>query len=277
MLPLVFSHANSFPAGTYRLLFELLRARGFAVSAIDRFGHDPAYPVTNNWPHLVQQLADFAAERVREHGGPVFLAGHSLGGFLSVMTASRHPDLVRGVVMLDSPLIGGWRANALGVAKRTQVVGSISPGKISRQRRYRWADNAEALEHFRRKKAFARWNPQVLQDYIEHGLRDEDGQRVLHFDRDVETAIYNTLPHNLARLLRAHPLRCPVAFIGGLQSDEMRQVGMGMTLRVTGGRTTMLDGSHLFPMEQPEATAAAMEAALLNLASVAAPVRHAAR
>lgn len=277
MLPLVFSHANSFPAGTYRLLFGLLRARGFAVSAIDRFGHDPAYPVTNNWPHLVQQLADFAAERVREHGGPVFLAGHSLGGFLSVMTASRHPDLVRGVVMLDSPLIGGWRANALGVAKHTQVVGSISPGKVSRQRRYRWADNAEALEHFRRKKAFARWNPQVLQDYIDHGLRDEDGQRVLHFDRDVETAIYNTLPHNLARLLRAQPLRCPVAFIGGLQSDEMRQVGMGMTMRVTGGRTTMLDGSHLFPMEQPEATAAAMEAALLNLASAAAPGRHASR
>ncbi|GAA4422978.1 alpha/beta hydrolase [Acidovorax lacteus] len=277
MLPLVFSHANSFPAGTYRLLFGLLRARGFAVSAIDRFGHDPAYPVTNNWPHLVQQLADFAAERVREHGGPVFLAGHSLGGFLSVMTASRHPDLVRGVVMLDSPLIGGWRANALGVAKHTQVVGSISPGKVSRQRRYRWADNAEALEHFRRKKAFARWNPQVLQDYIDHGLRDEDGQRVLHFDRDVETAIYNTLPHNLARLLRAQPLRCPVAFIGGLQSDEMRQVGMGMTMRVTGGRTTMLDGSHLFPMEQPEATAAAMEAALLNLASAAASGRHASR
>lgn len=273
MLPLVFSHANSFPAGTYRLLFSLLRARGFAVSAIDRFGHDPAYPVTNNWPHLVQQLADFAAERVREHGGPVFLAGHSLGGFLSVMTASRHPDLVRGVVMLDSPLIGGWRANALGVAKRTQVVGSISPGKVSRQRRYRWADNAEALEHFRRKKAFARWHPQVLQDYIEHGLRDDAGQRVLHFDRDVETAIYNTLPHNLARLLRSHPLRCPVAFIGGLHSDEMRQVGMGMTMRVTGGRTMMLDGTHLFPMEQPEATAAALEAALLNLQGAAPPGR----
>jgi hypothetical protein len=27
----------------------------------------------------------------------------------------------------------------------------------------------------------------------------------------------------------------------------------------------MLDGSHLFPMEKPTATAAAMEAALLNL------------
>ncbi len=59
MSPLVFSHANSFPAGTYRELFKLLRARGFSVKAVDKFGHDPHYPVTNNWPHLVQQLVDF--------------------------------------------------------------------------------------------------------------------------------------------------------------------------------------------------------------------------
>ena len=33
----------------------------------------------------------------------------------------------------------------------------------------------------------------------------------------------------------------------------------------------MLDGSHLFPMEQPLITAAAMEAALLNLLTLAPP------
>lgn len=265
MLPIVFSHANSFPAGTYRVLFRHLEARGFAVSAVDKFGHDPRYPVTNNWPHLVQQLADFATEQVARLGGPVFLVGHSLGGFLSVMAAARHPALVRGVLLIDSPLLGGWKANALGVAKRAQVVGSISPGKVSRQRRFSWASNQEALEHFRKKKAFAKWDPEVLQDYITHGLQDQDGKRVLGFDRAVETAIYNTLPHNLAQLLAAHPLQCPVAFIGGRDSDEMKQVGMAMTLRVTQGRTMMLDGSHLFPMEQPQTTAAAIEAALLNL------------
>ena len=171
-------------------------------------------------------------------------------------------------MLIDSPLIGGWRANALGVAKRTQVVGSLSPGKVSSRRRESWASNEEALEHFRKKKAFARWHPQVLQDYIEHGLQDHAGKRVLAFDRAVETAIYNTLPHNLGRLLSTHPLRCPVAFIGGRDSEEMRQVGMAMTQRVTQGRTMMLDGSHLFPMEQPLATAAAIEASLLNLQAV---------
>ena len=268
MLPIVFSHANSFPASTYRVLFRHLQARGFAVTAVERFGHDPAYPVTNNWPHLVQQLADFASAQVQRVGAPVFLVGHSLGGFLSVMTAARHPELVRGVLLIDSPLLSGWKANALGVAKRAQVVGSISPGRISRQRRNSWASNDEALEHFRKKRVFARWQPEVLQDYVAHGLVNQDGKRVLAFDRAVETAIYNTLPHNLGRLLATHPLRCPAAFIGGRDSDEMKQVGMAMTLRITEGRTMMLDGSHLFPMEHPLATAAAIEASLLNLAAL---------
>ncbi|MGP1629929.1 MAG: alpha/beta hydrolase, partial [Giesbergeria sp.] len=51
MATIVFSHGNSFPGGTYSQLFEHLRTRGFAVSAIDRFGHDPRFPVTSNWPH----------------------------------------------------------------------------------------------------------------------------------------------------------------------------------------------------------------------------------
>jgi surfactin synthase thioesterase subunit len=88
---------------------------------------------------------------------------------------------------------------------------------------------------------------------------------VLSFEREVETRIYNTLPDNLAGVLKRHPLRCPVAFIGGLQSEEIGQVGMAMTQKVTAGRITMMDGSHLFPMEKPTATAAAIEAALLAL------------
>lgn len=54
----------------------------------------------------------------------------------------------------------------------------------------------------------------------------------------------------------------------GVHPVEMRHVGMALTQRVTAGRIMMLDGGHLFPMEQPVATAAAMEASLLNLATL---------
>jgi len=102
----------------------------------------------------------------------------------------------------------------------------------------------------------------VLHDYIIHCIHDEHGERVLSFDRDIETTIYNTLPDNLDRVLRRHPLKCNVGFIGARGSEEMKQVGISMTAEVTQGRMMMLDGSHLFPMEKPAATAAAIEAAL---------------
>ena len=262
---IVFSHGNSFPASTYNVLLNDLRGRGFDVSAVERYGHEEPYQVTNNWPNLVQQLADFATKQVERSGQKVYFLGHSLGGILSLMAAARHPNLACGVLLLDSPIISGWRASALDVAKRTQAVGSLSPGKISRARRNSWGSTQEAFEHFRSKKAFARWDERVLRDYVEHGLVDHAGKRVLAFDRDVETAIYNTLPHNLAPLLKRHPLQCKAAFIGGLASVEMRQVGMGLTERVTEGRVMMLDGTHLFPMEQPNATAAAVEASFRNM------------
>ncbi len=276
---LIFSHGNSFGASTYGVMLDALRARGFQVEAIEKFGHDPRYPVTSNWPHLVQQLADFAAEQATQAGQGVFLVGHSLGGFLSIMCAARHPKLgghaVRGVVLLDSPLLGGWKAAALSVAKRARLVGSISPGAVSRKRKQAWTNLAEVEAHFRAKKIFADWDERVLQDYARKGTREvgaEDprhaGQRVLSFDRDVETAIYNTLPHNLETLLHKHPLRCPASFIGATRSLEMRQVGMDLSQRITQGRISMLDGSHLFPMEKPEAAAAAVEASLLNLISL---------
>ena len=275
----IFSHGNSFPASTYGVLLRSLEARGFQVKAIEKFGHDPAYPVTSNWPHLVQQLADFTAQEVLTCGQGAFLVGHSLGGFLSLMCAARHPELggkaLRGVLLLDSPLIGGWRATALGVAKRAKLVGSISPGAISRKRRNLWLGKDEVFAHFRSKKTFARWDDQVLRDYIEHGTHDAPDQsanatenrRHLSFDRNIETAIYNTLPDNLDKIVKQHPLKCPASFIGGRQSTEMKQVGMGLTEKVTKGRIMMLDGSHLFPMEKPIATAAAAEAALLNMSS----------
>ena len=266
---IVFSHANSFGASTYGVLFKHLKARGFAVKAIEKFGHSEHYPVTDNWPHLVQQLIDFVHIEVQKKGEPVYLVGHSLGGFISLMAAARAPELARGVLLIDSPVLGGWRATTLGVMKSTQMVPSWSPGAVSRKRRNNWPSQEAALAHFQHKKAFAKWDPQVLEDYIAHGTHDEgqgdDKKRVLSFDRDVETAIYNTLPHNLESLLKRHPVKCPVAFIGGTHSVEMGQVGMTMTEKITKGRIMMLDGSHLFPMEKPLATAAAIEASLLNL------------
>jgi surfactin synthase thioesterase subunit len=70
------------------------------------------------------------------------------------------------------------------------------------------------------------------------------------------------VPYHFGALLQRHPPQCPVAFIGGTQSAEVRQVGMAATRAVTRGRIDWLEGSHLYPMEQPQLAAKAVLRAL---------------
>ena len=266
---IVFSHGNSFPASTYGGMTTLLEARGYTVRAIEKIGHDPAYPVTSNWPHLVQQLADFSALQAQTTGAPVVLVGHSLGGFLSLMCAAKHPGLaggaLRGVVLLDSPIISGWRAQMVGVAKLTGLVGRLGPGAVSQKRRNKWLSKEEVFLHFRAKKGFAAWDDAAIHRYVDNGTFVDGDVRHLAFDRDIETAIYNCLPDNMGQLMASHPPQCPVAFIGGRQSIEVKKVGLAMTKRITEGRVRMVDGSHLFPIENPLVTAAAIHAELTSM------------
>jgi pimeloyl-ACP methyl ester carboxylesterase len=256
---LVFSHANGFPAGTYRRLFERWQAAGWRVLALERFGHDPAYPVTSNWPHLRDQLIALVDSQV-QRGGPVFLVGHSLGGYLSLLAACRRPNLAQGVVLIDSPVVAGWRAHGVQVAKATGLIKRVSPGRVSSRRRHQWPSTEEALRHFASKSLFARWQPEVLQDYVRAGTEPdpEQGGVRLAFDRAVETRLYNTLPHHFGALLKRHPPACPVHYLGGTRSAEGRQVGMAMTRALTQGRIGWIEGTHLYPMERPDETAQAV-------------------
>ena len=271
--PLVlFFHGNSFPASTYNVMLNDLRRRGMQVQALEKIGHNPAYPVTSNWPHLVQEIHAFAKPLIDAHTGPVVLVGHSLGGMLSLMLAAQFPDIAHAVVMVDAPAVGGLQAKVLQLSKTFSFNKKFSPGAISRKRRNEWTSVEEAFAHFASKKVFARWDPQVLNDYVVHGTHEEHSahgsKRVLSFDRHIETLIYESVPHNLERLLKQYPLTCPVSLVAARHSREMRLAGTEFSKKITKGRICMIDGTHLVPMEKPLVTAAAIETSILNMLSL---------
>ena len=272
MSTIVFAHANGFPAGTYEPIFDTWRAAGWRVEAPARFSHDARYPVTSNWPRLRDQLTDFI---VANDLAGAMLVGHSLGGLVSLMAACRRPDLVGGLVMLDSPIVTGWRAHSVHMAKRAGLIERMGPGSIARKRRHEWPSREAVHAHFSAKSSFARWDPRMLQAYVKAGFEEVEDKVVLAVRREVETRIYNTLPHQLPALLRKHPPRCAVGFVAGTRSAEMRQGGFAASHRLAGDRWRWIEGTHLYPMERPDDTALLVLELLASMKPVPPRPRHA--
>lgn len=255
-----FVHANSFPAGTYRVLFRQLE-RHYDVRALPMHAHNPAYPVRDGWEDLARELADELAACYSES---VILVGHSMGGMLSLMVAKSHPERVRGVVLLDAPVVAGWRAGALGLAKSLHFEPGFSPARLSKSRRNLWPDAQAAFEHYASKPMFAIWPQEVLEDYVKHGLASHPEGVTLRFTRETETAVYRTLPHHIGRLVSGR-FPVPVGFIGGTDSVECRQAGLKATKRLVGRHFTLVPGGHLFPMESPAIAAEAIHGMIRQL------------
>ena len=255
-----FSHGNGFPAGSYRAFLDALGAHypQARIGAVERIGHDPRYPITDEWPHLVAELV---AQVDTDREEPLVLVGHSLGGYLSLMAAYRLGTRVRAVVMLDSPLIPPWKATLFALMKKTGLDERFSPARFAKRRRERWPSREAALDHFRDKSLFAGFEPDALRDYVESGIAASDDGVALAFDRAREYRIYRTLPHRLHALTRRPP-PCPIGFVGGTHSVELRLTGMRETRRMVGERFRMVAGSHLFAMEKPVETAAATQSLL---------------
>ena len=83
-----------------RYWVEQLRGLAGAVVAIDLPGHgESAGPAARTLEEDVDLTAAFA-DAVTD--GPVVAVGHSLGGAIGLALAARHPEAVRGVVLLSS-------------------------------------------------------------------------------------------------------------------------------------------------------------------------------
>lgn len=253
-----FAHANGFPAKTYGKLFSYLED-DFQINYLTRHAHNPKFPVTDGWERLRDELREEIKNRYTK---PIIGIGHSLGGILHFLVAVENPELYRQIILLDAPIIS--RLSSLGIKflKLTNRMDKSPLVQTTRFRRSVWKTKAEAFEHFRSKEKFAKFDRDVLRDYIEHGTIETEKGYELFFTPQAEAKIYYTLPDNLPKM--RGKLNVPAAYIGGTHSTEAKMARLSFMRKYFPFDFRFIEGSHLFPLEKPQETAQIIKDILNN-------------
>jgi len=244
-LPLVFSHGNGIPRPVYQKMLIGLSHR-FIATGVERFGHDPLYPVTEAWPRLLDQLRGHVASL----GEPVTLLGHGSGGWLSLLAAYRMPEMVSAVILLDAPVPTMRQARLLGLLKQAGLGGI--PSRL-----------------FGRRGEMHNLDPECQSLYRRFGCRPSDAAfdaasgavEPRRFDPGVVRRLQDTYPLGLATLVAKGPPMTgagrpiPCGMLVGEQSRVARLCGLAASRRLVTDNLVPIEGSHLFPLERPLVTA----------------------
>ena len=254
---LAFAHANGVPGGSYRHFLAPLADR-FELAVVDRIGHDPAYPVDAHWHSLSLEMEAFLDGLPK----PLVGMGHSMGGVLMFMVASRRPEWFSALLMLDPPLINGWFRPLFNLLRAVGLTDRLTPAGKSLGRRDHWPDNEQRQQYFRSRALYRRFDPRCLNDFIEAGTEPCDGGYCLRFDPAVEVEIFRQTPGNLNRFPR---LAVPGAVITGAQSEPVFHRSHRRHTRRHRMTWAHAPGGHMFPLENPDKAVKVVEGVLAQL------------
>ncbi len=244
-----FAHGNGFPSPCYKQLLQQLGNR-FDICFIDRVGHSPQFPVSENWHNLASEVIESIKTQASQ---PVIALGHSLGGILSLLAALEQPSLFRAVILLDSPLLGRLKSNIIRFSKALGMIDRLTPAYRSRERRQHWESREQALTYLKSRKLFKAFTEACLNDYIDYGMQKNAEGYSLRFDRKIEYQIYRTIPHILHQY--EGKLQIPTALIYGSKSTVVDRLDLRYMKKHYGIKSFETKGTHMFPMEEPIAAA----------------------
>ncbi|MEM9300780.1 MAG: alpha/beta fold hydrolase [Pseudomonadota bacterium] len=246
-----FAHATGFHGRTYAPLFKQL-APHFNVLAWDMRGHGESRELGDpeGFEGWCRYYADLAC--LLDAYGPMFLAGHSVGGTTSLLGGSRRADQVLGLLLLDPVLLGLpvrlflRLASALGVAHR------FSLAALAARRRPGFASREAMFHAYHGRGPFRTWPDEWLHAYVDGGVVDAPGGVELACRPAFESSSFGATETRPWAQLQV--LGCPAALLcAAAQSTCASSSRLALARRLPRLRTSVLPGStHFLPMEQPE-------------------------
>ena len=253
-IDVVFLHANGFNAMTYRSvlapLADLASGEGLRILAVDQQGHGLSPRRTpaagrNDWLDLRDDLLGLLEVL---GGGPVVLAGHSMGGTVSIFAAAERPDRVSALALFDPVIVSKEARAAAADGKFDNLLAAGAD-----RRRAVYPDREVVFKSYQGRGAFRTWPDQALIDYLADGFRDRpDGEVELACSPQWEAAGFRAHGHDTWAAMRqvAAPvriLRAETASTCHLETPEaFNPDNHDVTVRTIPGTT------HFLPIERPD-------------------------
>ena len=133
------------------------------------------------------------------------------------------------------------------------MIDRVTPAFQTRQRRKQWQSREEVWSYLKSRALFKTFTDESLNDYIDFGLKKENGGFALRFDPLVEYQIYRTIPHTLYQY--EGQLHVPAALIYGSKSNVVDSLDLRYMKKQFGIVNVKTLGTHMFPMEYPDVSA----------------------
>lgn len=263
---IVFMHATGFNALTYRSMLAPLGER-FSVWALDARGHGrTTLPAgTFGYTSWRKHSDDLIAVLEKHCSAPVTLAGHSMGGIVSLLTAARRNDLVSGLALIDPVILPASAYAFSELPLGPSLMRFTQPlARGAAARRDEFPSREVAVRGFTGRGVFKNFPPEVVADYVEDGLIENgSGGFKLACRPTYEAQTYCAQRHDPWGALRR--LTDPLVLLRAEHGSTVSEAAMHRIAAIKAdARVATVEGaSHMIPMERPDRVRAAIESAAL--------------
>ena len=194
-----FAHANGYPPESYRQLLSPLTNDYKVIGMLQRPLWDNSdYNEIKNWHQLADDMIQFLDEQSLKS---IVGVGHSLGAIVSVLAASKRPDLFKKLILIE-PVIFPKLMTAVNHLMPMSLRKKYVPvAKVALKRKDHWSTEQEIFDSYRKKKIFALLSDASIWDWIKAGIvPHKEGGVTLRFTKQWEAHIYATVTNVLDAL-----------------------------------------------------------------------------
>ena len=264
--PLHFLHANGYPPGCYKSLFQRLQTQYHVFGMLLRpLWQDSNPDEIHDWQPFSEDLLRFLTPPMPS---PVIGVGHSIGAIVTLRAALRDPSKFRALVLLDPVLFvpsflvwsNFFRAVGLGHKMHPKISGAL-------KRRRTFDDLETVFRGYRMRDVFKYMSDENLRYYIEGITRKREQGYELVYSPEWESHIYYTglLDFDIWRDLPK--LQVPTLFIRGAETDTFLEKAANLVKRKqpTARVEALEKSTHLLPLERPDEVFDLMQSFLKSL------------